>query len=144
MTKTKIAIYLALIFVAGAIAGGAVVMSTPETFSLHRRPQPHGSPEDFANHVWKGLKERLKLTEEQAAKVEPVFRAGFEQVTKIHERSLQEVEATVRTNHEDIARFLTDEQKSELQKMAQERRLFIVKRGHKPPPPSGEALPKAQ
>src|SRR5688572_30325061 len=102
MTKTKVAIYLALIFIAGAIAGGAVVMSSPETFlGGDRRPRRHGSPEDFANHVWNGLKERLKLTDEQIKKIEPVFRAGFAEVRAIQDKSLQEVEATIRKNHED-------------------------------------------
>jgi Spy/CpxP family protein refolding chaperone len=141
MTRTKISIYLALIFIAGAIAGGAVVMSSPETFAMRRhspRP-PHGSPEDFANHVWNRLKERLRLTDDQVAKIEPVFRAGFSEVRAIQDKSLEEVEAAIRKNHAEISAFLSDEQKAELQKMNEERQDFLKHREHRPPPPPGKA-----
>ncbi len=142
MTKTKIAIYLALIFIAGAVAGGAIVMSSPETFSLraHRPRPPHDNPEDFANHFWSRLKERLQLTDEQVAKIEPIFRRGFAEVRAIMDRGLQDVESAVRKNHEEISVFLTDTQKAELQRMNEERQDFLKHRGHRPPP--GDALPK--
>lgn len=133
MSRTKIAIYLALIFIAGAIAGGSVVMSFPESFSLSPRRRPHPSPEEFANHLWNQMKDRLKLDEAQAARIEPIFRAGFAEVRSIQDRSLQEVEATISKNHEEIAAELTDEQKIEMEKMKQEREEFFRKRGGKPP-----------
>lgn len=132
MNRTKIAVYLLLIFLAGAIAGGALVLSTPETFGLGHRPRRMGSPEDFANHIWNEMKQRLALTEEQTPKVEPVFRAGFAEVRAIQEKSIQEVEAVIRKNHEEIAALLTPEQRVELDKMDQERQAFFIKRGHKP------------
>jgi hypothetical protein len=134
MTKTKIAIYLALIFIAGAVAGGAIVMTSPQTFLPERPQRRHGSPEEFANHVWNRLKERLKLTEEETAKIEPIFRKGFGEVRAIQDRSLEEVEAAIRKNHEEISAFLNQEQKEELQKMNMERQDFLKHRGHKPPP----------
>ena len=135
MTKTKVAIYLALIFIAGAIAGGAVVLTSPETFLPDRPARHHGSPEDFANHIWNSLKGRLKLTNEQVTKIEPVFRAGFAEVRAIQDKSLQEVDAAIRKNHEEISLYLTPEQKDELQKMREERQNFLKHRGHRPPPP---------
>ena len=133
MTKTKIAIYLALIFVAGAIAGGAIVMSSPQTFAPDRRPRPHHSPEEFANHLWNKMKDRLELDPEQEKKIEPIFRSGFDAVRAIQDKSLQEVEATIRKNHEEMSALLTDKQKEELQKMNQERQDFLKHRGHRPP-----------
>lgn len=134
MNKTKAAVYLALIFIAGAIAGGAVVLSLPETFTPAKPARPHGSPNDFADFLWKQLKDRLELTADQVRQVEPIFRAGFAQVRSIQERSLQEVEAAIRKNHEQISVLLTEEQRQELQKMNQERQEFFKKRGHKAPP----------
>ncbi len=146
MTKTKVAFYLALIFLAGAIAGGAVVMSSPETFAPERPRRPHLSPEEFADHLWNQMRDRLKLSDEQASQAEPIFRAGFAEVRSIQDRSLQEVEAAIRKNHEEIGKLLTDDQKLELQKMNQEREEFFRKRGGKPPgahPPGPKpALPK--
>jgi hypothetical protein len=137
MTKTKISIYLALIFIAGAIAGGALVLSSPRTFSHNGPPRGHPSPEEFANHVWNQLKDRLKLTDKQAAEIEPVFRAGFAEVRAIQDKSLQDVEAAICKNHEQISSFLTEDQKRELQKMREERQDFLKHRGHRPPPPGG-------
>jgi Spy/CpxP family protein refolding chaperone len=131
MTRAKIAFYLSLIFLAGAIAGGAVVLSTPKTFGLSSPPKRPGNHEDFANFIWNQMKDRLKLTEAQAAQVEPVFRKGFSEVRDIQERSLQEVEAAIRKNHEEIEVHLTPEQRVELQKMDQERQNFFIKRREK-------------
>jgi len=128
MNRTKIAIYLVLIFLAGAIAGGAVVLSSPETFGGRHGPRRHGSPEEMANHFWNGLKERLELTEEQIPKVEPIFREGFDEVRGIMDRSVQEVEAAIRRNHAKMGEHLTEAQREELKRMHEERQNFIIKR----------------
>lgn len=134
MNKTKAAIYLALIFVAGAIAGGAVVMSSPKTFAPAKPARPHKSPKEFEDSIWNHLKDRLALTEEQAMQIEPIFRAGFAEVRAIQERSLQEVEAAIRKNHEQMGALLTEQQRLELEEMNRERQEFFKKRGHKSPP----------
>ena len=135
MTKSKIALYLVLIFLAGAIAGGALVLSTPRTFGLDHYQRRHGSPEDFANFIWNKMKDRLELDADQIQKVEPIFRAGFAEVRAIQDRSLQEVEAAIRKNHEEISTLLTEKQRAELEKMNEERQEFFRKRGGKPASP---------
>ena len=131
MSRTKIITYLVLIFLAGAIAGGAIVLSTPSSFGLGHPPRRHGKPEDFANFIWNQMKDRLQLTEEQSVKVKPVFDSGFAEVRAIQERSVQEVEAAIRKNHEEIGVHLNEDQRLELQKMDQERQDFFKKRGEK-------------
>jgi hypothetical protein len=131
MTRTKIITYLALIFLAGAIAGGAIVLSTPSTFGLGHPPRRHGKPEDFANFIWNQMKDRLQLNAEQAAKVKPVFDSGFAEVRAIQGRSVQEVEAAISKNHEEIGVHLNENQRLELQKIDQERQDFFKKRGQK-------------
>jgi hypothetical protein len=137
MTKAKIAFYLSLIFLAGAIAGGAVVLSTPKSFGLFSPPKRPGSHEDFANHIWNDMRSRLKLSDEQAARVEPIFRKGFSDVRDIQERSLQEVDAAIRNNHVEIETQLTAEQRLEMRKMDEERKNFFIKRKDKGAQPSG-------
>ena len=118
MTNTKIALYLALIFLLGGVAGAGVrTLCTP---SHNHRPPPH-NPEDFANHIFKRIKERLELTPEQIEKVEPVFRKGFQEVRAIQDRSLKEVEAAVKRNHEEIARLIRPDQQQKLEEMDRER-----------------------
>jgi Spy/CpxP family protein refolding chaperone len=131
MNRTKIVAYLVLIFLAGAIAGGAIVLSTPSTFGLGQPPRRPGNPQDFANHIWNQMKDRLQLTEEQIPKVKPIFDAGFAEVRAVQERSVHEVEAAIRKNHEEIGAHLTEDQRLELQKMDQERQDFFKKRGQK-------------
>lgn len=132
MTKTKITLYLALIFIAGAIAGGALLLAAPRAFGLSHPPRSHGSHEDFANFIWNKLKSRLELNPDQIQKVEPIFRAGFAEVRAIQERSIREVEAAIRKNHEEIEPHLTEKQRLELQEMDQERQDFFIKRGGQP------------
>ena len=143
MNKTKAAIYLALIFVAGAIAGGAVIMSSPQTFAPDKPARPHKSPKEFEDFIWNHLKDRLELTEEQAKQIEPIFHAGFAEIRAIQERSLQEVEAAIRKNHEQMGALLTEQQRLELEEMNRERQEFFKKRGHKAPPgkPPGNQKP---
>jgi hypothetical protein len=131
MSRSKIIAYLALIFLAGAIAGGAIVLSTPSSFGLGHPPRRHGKPEDFANFIWNQMKDRLQLNAEQAARIKPVFDSGFAEVRAIQERSVQEVEAAIRKNHEEIGVHLNENQRLELQKMDQERQDFFKKRGEK-------------
>ena len=131
MSRTKIVAYLALIFLAGAIAGGAIVLSTPASFGLGHPPRRHGSPEEFAAHIWNQMKDRLQLQEEQVARVKPIFDAGFAEVRAIQERSVQEVEAAIRKNHEEIGAHLNENQRLELEKMDQERQDFFKQRGQK-------------
>jgi Spy/CpxP family protein refolding chaperone len=129
MSRKKIAAYLVLIFLAGAIAGGALVRSIPESFGIGGRPRhPRPSPEEFANHIWNQMKVRLQLTEDQIPKIEPIFRAGFAEVHSIQQRTVQEVEAIIRTNHQQIASYLTETQRSELESMHAERQNFLLKR----------------
>jgi hypothetical protein len=144
MTKTKIAICLVLIFIAGAVAGGAIVRSSPQTFAPERRPHTRRSPEEFANHLWNEMKGRLNLNEDQEKQVEPVFRSGFEAVRSIQDKSLQEVEVVIRKNHEEISALLNDTQKAELEKMDQERQDFFKNRGHRPPSPGKDSKPSAE
>lgn len=135
MNKTKIAIYLALIFLAGAVTG-ATIGARFVHFGPSHPPRRPGDPEEFARHLFQNMKERLKLSADQAAKIEPIFRAGFEQVRSIQDKSLAQVEEAISLNHAEIASQLTEEQKSELAKMDQERKDWSRKRHHGPPPPA--------
>jgi hypothetical protein len=129
MTKSKIAFYLVLIFLAGAIAGGAVVLSVPKSFGLDERRGPRKSPEEFANQFWDQMKTRLELTPEQIPVVEPIFRKGFQEVRAVMDSSIQEVDAAIRRNHEEMGQHLTEQQREELRRMHEERQNFMKKRG---------------
>lgn len=132
MNRSKIALYLSLIFIAGAIAGGAVGYKAAETDrSRPARNERDRNPEDFGQRIFNRMTERLVLTPEQVEKVKPVFWEGFKQVRAIQDRSVQEVRDAIRANHAEIAKLLTPEQKIELEKMDREHEEFMRKRGDK-------------
>jgi Spy/CpxP family protein refolding chaperone len=118
MTRTKIAVYLALIFVAGGVAGAGLR-------AIWKPEQPAARQvrirEDFANHIFSRMKERLELTPEQITQIEPVFRKGWDHVRAIQEQSLKQVETAVKQNHEEIAQFLTADQREKLEAWERER-----------------------
>jgi hypothetical protein len=152
MTKTTIALYIALIFVAGGIAGAGVATAyKPAKTPPARERKGPPSAEDFQTHIFNRMKDRLALTPDQIAKVEPVFRKGFEEVRAIQDRSIKEVEATVKRNHEEIAKLISPEQATKLEEMDREReKSFREHRGHWRGPgrsgpggsPPGEMPPK--
>jgi Spy/CpxP family protein refolding chaperone len=146
MTKTKIALYLALIFLAGAVAGAGIHSMIPRS-SGRQRPPHNPDPEAFAKHIFNRIKERLDLKDEQIEKVEPVFRKGFAEVRAIQERSVKEVEAALKRNHDEIAKFITPEQREKLDEMDKEREKAMRERRGRhfgpggPPPGHGPGLP---
>ena len=119
MTRTKIALYVLLIFLAGGIAG-AGIRSAWQTSPSPARRGPIVR-EDFANHIFNRMKERLQLTPDQITLIEPVFRKGIEEVRAIQDRSVKEVEATVQRNHAELARLLSPEQRQKLEEWDRER-----------------------
>jgi Spy/CpxP family protein refolding chaperone len=136
MTKAKITVYVILIFLAGAVAGGAVARKVwPQR---EHRPGPHRpDPQKFEDHLFGIMKERLKLTPEQIEKIEPIFHAGFKEVKTIQDKTLAQIEDAVQQNHAQIAKELTADQKTELEKMDQERREFFKNHPGRHGPPHG-------
>ena len=134
MTKTKIAIYLVLIFVAGAVAGGAVSYKTTARREPPRERGERPTPEQFAEHVFTRMSERLELSPEQMDSIRPIFMAGFKEVRDIQERSLREVEEAIQRSNARISKELTPEQQARLEEMNRERQEFFKKReGHSGP-----------
>lgn len=132
MTKTKIALFVALIFLAGGVAGAGIRSAWKPAQSP---PPPVRSREDFANHIFNRMKERLQLTPEQISRIEPVFRKGIEDVRAIQDRSVKEVETAVKRNHEELAALLTPEQRQKLEEWDREREKWRKNRRHGGGPP---------
>jgi Spy/CpxP family protein refolding chaperone len=99
--------------------------------------------EDFQARIFNGMTNRLKLTPEEAEKIVPLFKKGFEEVRAIQDRSVKEVEATVKRNHEEIAKLLTPEQRQILEEMDREREKRHHHRGLGGPGPGSPGGPPA-
>jgi len=133
MTKTKIALLVALIFLAGGVAGAGIASAwkPARTTPAPPGPRPPEGPEAFQKRIFSRMVERLQLTTNQVMQIEPVFRKGWEEVHAIQDRSIKEVEAAVKKNHEEIGKLLTPEQATKLEEMDREReKSFRERRGH--------------
>ena len=129
MTKVRIALYVALIFIAGGVAG-AGLRSVWKPSQVQRSPMPNRDA--FAKHIFDRMQERLQLTPEQIVTIEPVFRKGWEEVRVIQDRSVKEVRAALQRNHEELAKLLTPEQRQKLEEWDQEReKAFRERRGRR-------------
>lgn len=128
LTKRRVALYLAFIFLAGAVSGG-ILMRTVGT----ERPPRRGPPSvgKMCDHVRKRFQERLALTPEQMRKIDPIIERMGEELRAIHERSTAEVESVIQRTNAEIARELTPEQRIQFEKMEQERQAWRQKKGFK-------------
>jgi Spy/CpxP family protein refolding chaperone len=141
MTKAKIALLVALIFLAGGVAGAGIASAWKPARATPPPPGPRGPErsEDFQKRIFSRMIERLQLTTNQVTQIEPVFRKGWEDVHAIQDRSIKEVEAAVKRNHEEIGKLVTLEQRQKLEEMDREREKRHHHRGPGPggPPPGG-------
>jgi len=98
MTKTKIALLVALIFLAGGVAGAGIASAWKPARTTPPPPGPRGPErlEDFQKRIFSRMIERLQLTTNEVTQIEPVFRKGWEDVHAIQDRSIKEVEAAVK------------------------------------------------
>ena len=134
-TKLKIASYLLLIFVAGAVSGGLIAWKAggPKGVPPHL-PRDQGQICDFILKKWK---EKIDLTEEQITKIRPLLEDGMKEIHTVQEQSVQEVRKLMDKTDSRIAEELSPEQKTKFEQMQRE---FREKRGpggpgHRGPPP---------
>lgn len=123
-SKQKIAFYVALIFLAGGVAGGSIAWtaSTKQQGPPPRREFPDAKR--MCDFMKKRLQERVGLTAAQVEKIEPLLEESARDLRAIHDRTLQEVEEVIRRTHTQIAATLTPEQNARLEEVERERREF--------------------
>ena len=105
-SKKKIALYVALIFLAGGVAGGSIgwTASTRQHEPRHRREFPDAKR--MGEFMLRRLEERVGLTQEQVATLRPILEQSAQDIREVHGKALQEVEAVIRRTHEEIAATL--------------------------------------
>jgi len=121
-SRLKIALYLLLIFAAGALSGGSLMRK--QAISSQASHGPHGPPPspgkmcDFILNEWK---EKIGLTDEQAVRIRPLLETGMEEVRVVQERSVQQVRETMQKTDARIAAELNPEQKAKFEQWQKER-----------------------
>jgi hypothetical protein len=132
-TKKTVVIYLAAVFVAGLLAGGAA------GFSLGKRKAfgPPPRPKDMATHICGRLKSKLDLTPDQVKEIEPLVNETAAELELVNAATAERITQIFQKLNERQTRFLTDKQKALLADMERERQESFRKFKARPGPPPG-------
>ena len=122
ITQTKLAAYLAVIFVAGAVSGSVITLRKAQAKS-----QPP-SMEKVCHKMQDRLRTSLELTSEQSAEIQPILDRTAQEIKKIHSRTMQEIEAAICRGHEQLAKHLNPQQRLRLDQLDADRRDWLAKR----------------
>ena len=132
------------IFAAGAVCGGVVALR-------YMRPAGPWRPAErgrIAEQLLKSWTEKLKLTEEQRAKIRPILLRGDDEMRQLRSESFRAGAAVMERMHAEVAAVLTPEQRVKLQELRERfRKRFRNRSGREPaeaprpetpPPPPSE------
>jgi Spy/CpxP family protein refolding chaperone len=134
LTKSKIILYLAIIFVAGGVTGAVISWA-----GAKQRPMGPPNPKAMYRRILGHLQSGLDLTPEQVRRLEPLLEKRVQEMEAIHSRTVQEIEALIRKSDQEmaVALELTPTQKSKLEEMEKKRQEVMRKRCGPPGPPPG-------
>ena len=105
---------LAVIFLAGIVTGSALTMAWSSHFL-----KPPGA-QQMKNRWLAHLTERLKLSPDQQAKIEPLLTDADNQIQSFHHEEMEHMAQIMEKTNSQIAAILTPDQQVELQKMMKE------------------------
>ena len=134
LTKNKIIVYLATIFLVGAITGGVLGWT-----GAHQRNMAPPSSHDICDHVRHSLQSELELTPAQLKQLDPILEKRAREMEAIHSRTIQQFEELIRASNEEIATTLglNRAQRAKLEEMEKKRQEFMRRRGRPPGNPPG-------
>jgi hypothetical protein len=134
LTKNKIIVYLATIFLVGGITGGVLGWT-----GAHQRIMAPPSSHDICDHVFHSLQSELELTPAQLKQLGPILERRARDMEAIHSRTIQQFEELIRASNEEIATTLglNPAQRAKLEEMEKKRQEFMRKRFRPPGNPPG-------
>ena len=100
-----------VILIAGIVIGSAG--TTLIIQNSHRPPKPGAGSTKIITHK---LRERLDLTDEQSAKIEPIIKTNMDKLRKYQQEARPKIEAVVKQMKEQISNLLTDDQNARWEK----------------------------
>jgi Spy/CpxP family protein refolding chaperone len=113
--KWKIAlVLLGIVLVSGA--AGAIVGAKLTEHYLKRRH----APESWNQSVMRAMQKNLKLTPEQAPKVQRIIDGGVEEMKKIRLETISKTDAVIGRLVSEVDRELTPEQQAKLQNLKEQ------------------------
>jgi Spy/CpxP family protein refolding chaperone len=133
---------LGIIFIVGVVTGSALTIGLGSHF-LH----PPGE-QQLKRHWMTHLTERLSLTADQQAKIQPIVADAATKIQSLHRDEVDRGSKIIKEANDQISALLNPEQKAELQKMETEREKMFsghmyhhggLDDGMRPPAPAPDA-----
>jgi Spy/CpxP family protein refolding chaperone len=121
LQRLKPWLVLAVIFLAGIVTGSSLTVAWSSHFF-----QPPGA-QQMKSRWLAHLTERLKLSPDQQAKIEPILTDADNQIQSFHHEEMEHMAQIMEKTNNQIAAILTPDQQVELQKMMKE---FQANREH--------------
>ena len=134
--KWKLIAGFVLVFIAGGMAGAFLGAHAHQCFLAAHH---HGM---LGQRMRERFRAQLKLTPEQVGKISPISDKTAARLEEIRRDTGQRVRETIEQAHQEMASFLTDEQREKLQRMTRHhrhRRFFYHEHHQSPaatPPPA--------
>ncbi len=119
LTKGKIVLYLAAIFVAGGVTGAVIGWRETKEKEWVRPTQTK-----MCDYFRKRLQEELGLNPDQVRQLEPLLEKRVKAMEEVHTRTVQQIDELLRSSDAEIAVALklTADQRAKLQEMGKNRR----------------------
>jgi len=126
MPRSRVWLFLGLIFLVGAVTGMSLTMVTVRWWL-----QPPGE-QQRRNEWMMRLTHRLDLTADQQAKIQPILTDAETQIQTLHHDEVERMASIIDTANSKISPILTPDQQKQLQEMEAEREKRFGSRMHGP------------
>jgi len=103
----RVAFFGLIILVAGVVIGGSAML----IFAPEKLTRPPGAPEFASGRMVGQLQRELRLSPEQAEKIEPVLKEHMETLNNIRFDAREQIDEALEQMNEQISSILTERQK---------------------------------
>ncbi|HVM46805.1 MAG TPA: hypothetical protein VMU04_02210 [Candidatus Acidoferrum sp.] len=120
LSKRKLSVYLAALFLAGAGSGALVAWQI-----ARRTPMAPLPTAEIGAHIREHLKSRLSLSPEQVQKIDPFIDQGMARIEVIRRDTAGAIFANVSNFDQQVMQVLSPEQKARFEEYERERRAYL-------------------
>ena len=117
VSKTKLILYLAAIFIAGGVTGAAIALKTSRQMTAEI-PRPGRLD---TRYLKERFQTKLALTPEQAKIIEPILERMSEDLKSVRQDTTKRISGIMKNSYEQIGKELTPEQRIKLDEMQKDR-----------------------
>jgi len=118
LSRLTIALYVGLIFASGVVLG-VFGHSLYAVTTVRSNPNPR--PEDVRKKTLAEMQNRMKLTDEQVAKINSIYDETRARVHEVHEKYRPQMDAITKDQRDKVRSILSPDQVGEYEKMLKER-----------------------